>query len=364
MTSPLALSEFPALCAAVDGQVPDGHVFTRMLAEHADWPFLRWLDRRYNRVFSSDRIEWEGGRRESLCRQLRDPQAFWNVDAEIHMAATILSSESTSLRANDESGAGGIRKSDYLLLHPRQIDIEVRILQERNDEQTRARVSRAIVKRLNGLERNGYSITVAVEEVWNADKMLVVTPDVEKQLAQVVQRVLRAKPQHKECVIVRSDGIPMQWDGGSLHGTLIRVDIAPSKLKIVLDYGGLRAPPGALEAAKALKKKLSHKQRSGNCPWIVVLDCSNAMMDFEEVEQGCMSGFHNSQSLSAVVIQRRRVMLDGHLPDPNSSQTILFESRLLMNPNARFSITQEECAFFSAVEDTRFPNGSVQYMEQ
>lgn len=355
-----SLADFPSLHEAVEGQVPANHFFTKALQQHAGPLFLRWLDDRYQRVFGSDRLEWDGQRRTSIRRQLRDPIGFWNTDAEVQTAATILACQATRLRANDESGIEGVRSSDYLILSPRPIDVEVRILQEDQNEQERAKVSKSIASRLRRLVRNGYSITVKVAETRGSDETFVVTPKVEKDIVDAVYRVLRAKPQRKECVIVHPNGVAEQWGGGSLHGMLVYVDIAPSSSHIVLEYGGLRAPPGTKEAERAIKKKLGHKQRSGERPWVIVLDSSGAhMMDFEEIEIGLQRAFSNSTSLSAAVVQRRQILLDEIVPGPDSPQTILFESRIFVNPKARIPITQEEMGFFEALEKTRHFGKSI-----
>lgn len=354
-----SLSDFPALQAAVEAQVPDDHFFIRALQRRHGKTYLEWLDRRYALVFGGNRVEWQGNRLASIRRDLGDPNKFSNTDAEVQLVATVLSSSSGLVRANNEqSGVAGARTSDFLILSPREIDVEVRILQEDSSERERATISGSIRDRLQRLDRSGYAITLRVRKVRSPDDKLVLTPKIEKDLAAESGRILRRKPQGKESIVVRPDGTTEEWDGGSLHGVLVEIDVAPSVASgLVMEYGGLRASPGAKETIKALKKKVARKQRSGTRPWVIVLDFSGTpMMDFEEIEEGAAEIFDSTTSLSAVGVQRRQFGFAEILPGPNSAPTISIESRIFVNQRASIVLTDEEQRLFIASEVAHFPH--------
>lgn len=363
ITTPTAASlvalpaEYAGLRAALEVEaLPPEHVFAGCLThgQQHGRQLLAWFDARYTSVFASERIEWEGDRRDELARKLRSPESFLSADAEVQTAAMLLSHQTTRLVAQAEGEREGERRADLLLVAPTLVEVEVRLLQEEEADRKTQVIEDSINKRLAGVvARTGQDVSVVlrVRRAYDDQKRLLLEPRMERALANEVQRVLtiHAPLDTSALVALYPDGSAAQYNGTrGLYGALAEVELRPSPQRLRMTFSGLSAVAGESEARRALKKKLDRKQRTGENAWMVVLDRSGAwFLGDDEVQAGVRSLFKNTRSLSAVTIQQRRFWTPGLGLSPSDIYKATFESMAIANPNAKYPLAEHVLQLFS-----------------
>jgi hypothetical protein len=345
---------------AAIGCVPSDHPLAREWAFSPD--FVRAVDARYRSVFLNPRFCAHASRLDRLRRDLSSVERFAPADAEVQAAATILRVPSATIVAEAE---GGARRSDYLVQHDREVEVEVRVLQDRaSDEQLRAAQAR-LTERLESaalppellLTLQVVSLTTPGSETHALDGRA------ERALVIAVRRAADAEPWRTRPVFVtlHADGDaevchPLSYRDDELASVELRA-LPKARRARVMAYGGLQALTEADRVEAALKKKSERKQRSGERPWVVVLDASDSRLrDFAEMAEGAAKRFRASAgNLSAVVIQvlSLRALTGGIAISLDDVWASTFQSGVILNPNAKLPLTEREAELFTHGSSTR-----------
>lgn len=334
---PLVLDpSFIALRWLLGAEVPDGHPFASpMMAS-----FLPSYERRYRRLMDGVRVRFGEARLQDARHRLSAPDQRGAAEAELHAACTVAATPTSLLDAPEPGTAAGVRTADFVVhLGETSIDLEVRTLTDAEDEREVDAVSDRITRKLTRLTRpTGLRLSVRVREV---------TPELQehrfdRSLVAAVRKLIDGKSvwTGSARVTLPPKGPAGIWDGRtSLAGELVGIELAETKLPgFIGSSSGLCAPTEAERVMKALKKKSSRRQRTGDRPWVIALDTSGtALFVDEELVRGAREFLRSSRSISAVVFQRRTLRADGGFS---------FRSRVVPNEKPTYPLTTADLAAF------------------
>ncbi len=344
------------LRAAFGRQLPDDHPIARVFIDRGvrTSAYPTWLDGRYRKVFLNRRVAWAPGRGSDLRRRLIDAGSFVAADAEVQVAASIMQHPEARLVLPDEGSTKNLRVADFLLTAPEQAEIEVRTISPGKDQAEVNRVSEDLATRLGKLPFPGVLARLAIRRVRGSANDLLLDSKAVKNLANAVKHHLtKVDDISSASVVLRADGTAATWDGrSSLHGNL-----ADAQFQSLPGASGLRVITsnrvssfGKKEAITAIKKKRGRRQRSGALPWVLMLDyVADATFETDAIEDGVKEGVRSSRSLSAVVVQQRRLTGPGIAFD-KEHLNIVVESSLFKNQNANHPLPSSLDGLFTTSE--------------
>lgn len=337
--------------AAVGVEIPNDHFLARAITQQAE--FAEWLDRRYERVFTSPRFVAPCERLARLRHDLSRVEGFEAADAEVQAAATMLLTPELRVLAEAEKA----RAADYVAILGREVDVEVRVLNESADKQEVKRIGRSIVVRLErALGIPGLQVALQVRRVRNGENDLVLNGKIEKRLVRTVRELAASNAWHSgpRFVTLGPDGVAQIVTRRSDRS----VELASVELRLkaewprplVVNYSGLEPLPERKRTSCALKKKIGRKQRSGDRPWVIVLDTTDStLLDLNEIRAGAEEQF-SSTSLSAVAIQRWSLGTAGWGVSAEDQYVAGYYSVVLANRKARYPLTPQELDVFCSVD--------------
>jgi hypothetical protein len=343
----------PGLARAI-GTVPDDHPLANEWRFSPD--FVRTVDARYQSVFLNSRFLADAGRLDQLRHDLASPKSFSSADAEVQAAATVLRDRAVTVLAE---AAGDVRRCDYLVRHDRDLEVEVRLLQDRADDLRFRDAQARITKRLEAATLpSGLLLTVQVVSLEDPNEGgHALTGRAERALAEAVVRAAANEPWRLRPVLVTLHASgepevchPFSDRSDELASVELRA-VPSSRRRLVMGWSGLRPVADADRVDSALKKKGDRKQRSGTRPWIVVLDASDSRLrDPDEMREGAERRFRASEgTLSAVVIQilSLKALTGGIAISRDDVWASVFSSAVILNPDAVLPLTEREIALLT-----------------
>lgn len=350
-------NDYSGFRAGIGAEVPSDHFVAKAVTRQPD--FARWLDERYERVFSSGRFEAADARLARLRHDLARPDGFMAADAEVQSAATLLLTDGLRVVAPEELA----RSSDYVAVFDREIDVEVRVVQENQRDQEADRVSKSIEARLRrAVTAPELMISIQVRRT-RVGNRLVVDGRAEKALAREVTRAVAGGDWRSQPVgvTVRPDGVAervTRRTGRSQELAYVELrHNAKFPRPWFTGFGGLQVPPEEERVYRALKKKGDRKQRRGDRPWVVVLDTTDSMLlELEEIKRAVERRFADTQgSLAAVAVQRWSLSTPGWGVSADDQWTAGYYSVAFRNQSARHPLTEAELAMFMASSRVEIP---------
>lgn len=343
-----------ALGASVDA---DHHVGRLLAPEGPRGPEVTaWLDRRYEQFFLCDRVRWEGDRRERLCGSLQALESFASADAEVQAGVNLVRHAHVHLVAQAEGDQDGVRTADLLVVKPHPVEVEVRAVGGLAVDVETERIESALLERVSPVVRGKkLKVTLRVRRVRDSkDGPLLLDDGAQKRLVQLAQRLIASGIEQGRPVYITlpPDGNPAVFDERtSLDKELASIELSASEVPLLMHFGGMHAPPGREEVRRAIKRKRGRGQHSDANPWVLVVDVSNApMLEWNEMNEAATDAFRTSRNLSAVVIQRRRVVTPGWGVSPTDPWFAEFKSTLTLNPNAERPLPPDAGELFQATE--------------
>ncbi len=338
---------YTGLRAALGGLVEDDHYVARTLAtdQRRRRAYLHWLDERYHRVFSSSRFEPEPGRLEELRRGLHEDFQKW--DAEVQLAATVLSHPGVRLIAQAERSQDRVRTADFVMVvGRREFDVEVTTVGDPGIYRKQRDAARRLADRMKKEELpEGLQAWVKVERlVGRSGKRLDSSGEARVVGAATAAVRQGAWQSHPVEVLLCEDGsIDVDRHVGS-GLAVIGLSRGPSSRPSVVVHMRMHAPFEQQQVVNRLEEKRKRRQQRGDRPYVVVLDSSHSILtEHDLIKAGIEEFFRTSDSFSAVVLQNRSL---GSFRDDLGALVAKFYSLPMLHGKAKHPITKDEAVLF------------------
>jgi hypothetical protein len=261
------------------------------------------------------------------------------------------------LIAQAEGKQKGVRVADYLLEKPYRVEVEVRAAMGLKTDREKKRIEASLTRRLKVITHGKpVNAVLRVRRVRDENNgQLLLDDRAEKQLVQLVKKIVaNCSPQiQSTCVMLPTSGSPIVITRRTSRADeLASVDLSGSESNgLVMIYSRMQPPQGIEEVRRALHRKRARSQCSGHLPWVVVLDASYSLeLDSEKIKEAIIAEFDDTRSLSAVAMQRRRLMTPGWGLSQSDPWFVAFSSKLFVNPKAQIPLPPKVADLFFADE--------------